>query len=51
MIRCGVNKKYFTVKTLTPIYPQYYLKFTDPKYYDDKEWNQGQAVKEEKKIN
>ena len=47
----GVNKKYLTIKTLTPIYPLYKLKFSDPNYYDDKKWSHEMAVKEERKIN
>jgi len=51
MVRVGASKELFRLQTLTPIYPPYKLRLTDPTYYDDKEWNFNQDLKDEKTIN
>ena len=51
LIRVSASKEYFKVKTLTPIYPPYFSKFTDPNYYVDKEWRFSAEFKEEQKRN
>ena len=33
MLRVGISNEYFTIKTLTPIYPLYKQKFMEPDYY------------------
>ena len=48
MVRLGMSKKYFTIKTLTPIYPLYFDRFTDENHYRDMTWSLKDAIRKEK---
>ena len=48
LARLSISKKFFTLKTLTPIYPLYKAKYKDAKYYEDKEWLHTTEMKKEK---
>ena len=47
MVRIGMTRKFFTFKTLTPIYPLYIDRFTDENHYLDTTWNLKEANRQE----
>ena len=51
MVRMQVSPAAFKMKTLSPIYPLYTQKFTDPNHYKNREISLKEAIKEEKLTN
>ena len=50
IVRVGIAKQYFTIKTLTPVYPAFKEKLTDATYYEDRKWTIKESIKQEKQV-
>ena len=47
----AVDKKLFTLKTLTRVAPMYREKLKDPNYYKNKNWSHAESLKQNDALN